>query len=168
VLIPAGIALVGVYAWIAGRGEKDIAFEHYRKATCIASSVYQGTRSWNATLRLPGGVSVRVTAEAWVSGRFELAFSNETGTRSVTRTRDYVYPHDARYEPATQTLWLIVSGHGGGVFPEARVYQYDLNSRTIRGEWDVSPDDVSDECPVSQASRSGRNRLSMLHSGIGR
>jgi hypothetical protein len=149
VLLPAGIALVGLYAWIARPGEKDIALERYRVATCVAPTIYQGSRSWNATLRLPAGVSVRVEAQSWVSGRFELTFSNETGSRSVTRTRDYVYPRDARYEPATHTLWLVVAGFGGGVFPEARVYQYDLSSKAIRGEWDVSPDDVSDECPVS-------------------
>lgn len=100
----------------------------------------------------PSRRCLRAHRRAWLGQwTFELAFSDETGTRSVTRTRDYVYPQDARYEPATNMLWLVVEGRGGDVFPEARLHKYDLNSRTVLGEWDVSPDDVSSECSVSES-----------------
>jgi hypothetical protein len=80
------------------------------------------------------------------SSMFELAFSDEDYRRQVTTLWDFVHVQDARIDRATNTLWLLISG-GWGVFDRARLYEYDLNSRTIARELDFDPEDLPSACP---------------------
>lgn len=77
---------------------------------------------------------------------FELAFSDEDWRRQVTTFWDYSYPRDARVSQSTNTLWLVVSGGLGTLFDRAKLYEYDLENRTIAHEFDLDPEDLPAAC----------------------
>jgi hypothetical protein len=78
---------------------------------------------------LPGGVSVRVEAYCFVGGHVTVKYSDEGVSRSVTSTRDYVYPCDLRLDPQSSRLYVKSEGVAGGLWHEVTLHEYDLGAR---------------------------------------
>jgi hypothetical protein len=151
----AGVALTLVAAvaaalWFLRPTEATVALAQYGRASCVSPKQDGGRRYWNSTLSLPGGASVKVTAEDQTGGLAYVEFSDGT-TRHITTLRDYVYPHDLRIARESMTLWILNSGLGGGIFREAHLYEYNLVSRVLVRDLDVDPDDLPDACQVPGA-----------------
>lgn len=100
----------------------------------------------------------RVESSGAMRSMFELAFSDEDWRRQVTTFWDYSYPVDARLSRSTNTLWLVVSGGLGGsgligrLSDRAKLYEYDLVTRTIAHEFDLDPPDLPPPCAESASS----------------
>lgn len=101
---------------------------------------------------------MQLLATGEMRSMFELAFSDENYRRQVTTFWDYSYPTDARISSSTNTLWLVVAGGLGfkgliarltGMSDRARLYEYDLGTRTIAHELDFPVEDLPAWCPVS-------------------
>jgi hypothetical protein len=114
-------------------------------------------RSWNNKIPLGSSKSVQVLATGEMRSLFELAFSDEDYRRQVTTFWDYSYPTDARISHSTNTLWLLVAGGLGfsgivarliGMSDRARLYEYDLRTRTIAQELDFEVEDLPAPCPA--------------------
>jgi hypothetical protein len=133
-------------AWLARPTDVAIALGRFALASCVPSKQDAGGRYWNSTLLLRTDTSVRVTAEERPSSFAHVEFSDGT-KREITARRDYVYPHDIRIAGHGETLWILTSGLGGGVFPEAHLYEYNLPSRTLVRALDVDPNDLPTACP---------------------
>jgi hypothetical protein len=88
-------------------------------------------------------------------GVFEVSFSDEDSRRHVTTFWDYSYPRDVRVDSSTNTLWLLVSGGLGGtgligwLSDRARLYEFDLDTRTIAHELELKPGDLPLACAPS-------------------
>ena len=141
--------------WFAYPTETRTLLGRYSRSVCLSPHLDgQSTRSWDNSVRLPNPGSFKVTGKAWIGGEFEVAFADDGIARSITKYYDYIYPSDARFESKTNTLWLVVNGSGGGVFREARLYQYDVSSRTLARELDIDPDDLPAPCaPIGRTAQ---------------
>ncbi len=154
----AGIGcLVAVGVTLARRPTAErITLARYSASACVPSSRAAGKSSWNTALSLGGKESVQVLATGEMRSMFELAFSDEEHRRQVTTFWDYSYPRDARISRSTNTLWLLVTGGlgGGGAIAtllglsdRARLYEYDLGTRTIAHEHELEVESLPASCP---------------------
>ena len=155
-MIGVGAALVttgAVAAFIARPSEADRALQKYAAAGCVRPHSEQGTRTWNNEIELHTGLKINVSAKAFVGGLVFVRYP-DSSVRHVTTLRDYVYPHDIRLTDDTKTLWILNSGLGGGIWPEAHLYEYDISSRILVRDLDVDPDHLPEPCPVTAAKTS--------------
>lgn len=145
-------------AWVRWPNAERTALARYSAAACVSPTQASDTRFWNANVQLRSDKSVRVLATGEMRTVFELHFSDEDYRRQVTTFWDYSYPSDARISRSTNTLWLVVAGGLGfdgllsrwaGLSNRARLYEYDLGTRTIAHEFDVQVEAFPAWCPAS-------------------
>lgn len=137
--------------WACSAAEERSAVARFAKAMCISPERgADGQRVWRNTVALGEGHFVRVLSSGEMRSMFEVAFSDEDWRRQVTTFWDYSYPRDARLSPSTNTLWLVVSGGLGNLFDRAKLYEYDLATRTIAHDFDLEPADLPTPCPASR------------------
>jgi hypothetical protein len=151
-VIGGGIASTigaAVVVWMRWPTAERVAIGQYAAATCISPEPIARRRVWKNTIPLGAGQSVRLDSTGEMRSMFELAFSDENRPRQVTTFWDYSYPSDARINPSTNTLWLVVSGGVGSLFDRAKLYQYDLGTRTIAHEFALDPGDLPAACVAS-------------------
>ena len=134
------------------------ALARYSAAACVSPTRASDKRFWNSNIPLGSDKSVRVLATGEMRTMFELHFSDEDYRRQATTFWDYSYPSDARISRSTNTLWLVVAGGLGfsgllarwsGLSDRARLYEYDLGTRTIAHEFDLQLEAFPAWCPAS-------------------
>jgi hypothetical protein len=128
--------------------DTDLALAKYAAASCLDPHRTPTGQAWDNNLVLRNGTLVNVSANAFVGGLVLVRYPDGT-TRDVTTLRDYVYPHDIRLTPGSQTLWIVNSGLAAGIWREAHLYQYDLTSRVLVRDIDLDPDGLPARCPVA-------------------
>ena len=141
--------------WLRWPTEQARQMERYAAATCLPPYHSDKGTWWNHVIPLARGSSVRLQSSGAMNGMFELAFSDEDHRRQVTSWWGYSYPHDARINESTQTLWLVVAGGLGGAltwFDNARLYEYDLTTRTIAREVDFHPRHLPPRCTLQRTT----------------
>jgi hypothetical protein len=152
------VTIAAVSVFVAKPSETDRTLQEYVAARCVEPHSERGTRTWNNNIELPYGLNINVSADGSTGGLVLVRYPDKA-VRHVTMLRDYVYPHDIRLTADAKTLWILNRGLGGGIWPEARLYEYDVISRILVRDLDVDPDDLPEPCPVTTAQAAAQRAI---------
>lgn len=93
---------------------------------------------WNRRIDL-GAVSVTVSAQCCVGGRFLAHYSDESSARVVFTPGDYVYPRELRFASHEHLVYGRATGLAGGITETTRIFAYDLDGRRLLESVEVDP-----------------------------
>ena len=126
--------------------------DHYRGAGCVQPNIAKGvtppTRGWDATITVPGGLTIRIMAANMVSGNVGIRYLPDGPELTAVRPGDYIYPSDVRVDEARGVLYVKARGLAAGIWQETWLYEYDLQRRRELARALVDPSVLPPECPM--------------------
>jgi hypothetical protein len=100
--------------------------------------IYPSVHEWAVSLDLGQGLTLRISADQTVGGRFLGQYSDEQPQRVIGNAGDYVYPCDLRIDKGRGIILAKASGLSGGIAKATILFEFDITSRQLLHAYQVA------------------------------